>query len=240
MARGYPDYANPVYTIASRNLDFNVINTMIGGIATLDGRGRLFWYDNFREGLGGWLPTYGGDGNLPVVSTAWSEVQPASLLLSSGSAGSSYTSQAVKQFVMPRNLPIGLECSFLNDHGTGDIAIELAYYFPTTGYVAGVKFESATKKVYLRTTGGYTELTEVGSYDPRFNIALVKFTADWINNKYGRLIIGDTEYDISAYPLNTVGFADRVHVEINLYLHGDVSDSEKFYFGHVYFTTDEP
>jgi len=55
MARGFPDYANPLYDIASLAFDLSSLETAQIGVSRLDGLGRLVWFDNFRGGIGGWL-----------------------------------------------------------------------------------------------------------------------------------------------------------------------------------------
>ena len=87
MPRGLPDYYNPNTVLAAKMIDMGQVLTGIIGINTVDGRGRITWYDNFREGTGAWIDSSAGDATPVIASIAHSEIPPCAMRLSSGTSG---------------------------------------------------------------------------------------------------------------------------------------------------------
>jgi hypothetical protein len=240
MARGYPDYANPVYSIASKNLDFSVLNALLGGVATLDGRGRFYWWDNFREGISAWHTAKQNDGVAPVASTAWSEVPPASALLTCGTAAGAFSSIMTAQIVQPRNSPLGLEFSIYLSQGKFRLDAYLLFNHPTDAYTAGFRFDFANNLIYIYLPTGFTLLPGTPDIHTGGATIPIKFTADRDNYKYGRLLIGENEIDTSGYTLGALPPVANIYTSMQFNFNGSASDGTKLYIGHVYLTLDEP
>ena len=86
MPRGGPDYGNPVNQQAVKTVDPGEITRARLNTDTLDGKGRMFWFDDFHSNLSAWNIGQGGAAKYPIIDVGLgtSEVPPSSLLLSPG------------------------------------------------------------------------------------------------------------------------------------------------------------
>jgi hypothetical protein len=240
MARGYPDYQNPVNKVAGRLVDFSAIVVSQLGMSPLDGLGRLVWFDKFHGSLSAWYIVLPDADDSAVICTDVSEVPPCCLRLTPsvtvvGGGPSVYHTQG---FTIPS--PSGLEVSMRVNAGHVRLYMEMALYYSGTVYYMQVYYLPVLRQFVLVSASPDTVLyTLPVAYSPGTWLT-VKLVVDWINKVGMHVLIGDLSFDISAYAPRTAATAFVDSLEINLGARGLSAAALPQYLGHVYLTMDEP
>jgi hypothetical protein len=240
MARGYPDYQNPVNQVAGRLVDFSSIVTAQLGLASIDARGRLFWWDTFHEGLGAWVPTVGAGWFAPYITNAHAMVQPSCCCLPGDVGVGVGSSQIFRALQVASPNTTGVEFSFLAKQSPSAIAVQMAMVRSLVAYYMTFTYLQNTGDVWLSAFGGpYLIATlPVNVGNPQWTIA--KLVINWPDMVGHHLLIGLDDYPLSAYVPDSVAVtnADCVYLIITGSTLNNLGLAQ--YLGHVYFTMDEP
>jgi len=240
MARGYPDYQNPVNQVAGRLVDFSGIQTAILGLATLDGLGRLVWFDKFHDGVSAWeLLTQGGT-IIPVINSAISEIPPSCLKfpVAGKPGGEGCSIMRGFQFTDPKT--VGCETAFLFNRT--DVLLLLIIYCIAHGTIRSmsVRYYALTGEIQLGHAGGWTTIvTLADSTFARLWIP-IKLVVDFENGVGRRLLVGIDSFSIASYSTPSAASVDtdQIYIKVqDLNMGPGVIDQ---YLGHVYLTMDEP
>lgn len=240
MARGYPDYQNPAYAIATRNVDMTDIITYLFGAVRLDGRGKVFWFDKFDKNMSAWSVSQVGAAIEPSISTDKAAIPPSSMLLDVGAAGSGNECWAIHMFPQPVRGRYGIETSLYLSNDVPDYQVDIGVH--KAGGVAAFRlyysFANNTIKLY---SGDYERVVmEIGALRYLTTFVPVKLVFDIDNDCLVRFIYNDVTVDVSDAPIVYIGGTTSIknYVEIKAISHA--APCSKGYCGYVIITSDEP
>ena len=240
MARGYPDYANPVYSLASRNVDFALIETGLIGAPSLDGLGRNIWWENWREGIYAWEPLPNSGVRLPYVHTKRAFIPPCSCRLPAQPGGIGGASQIGRRGYFHNALALGLDWSVAYDFTNTYLNVILWYDTPDTSYVGTLQFKLDTGIVYINSGDLAPAIATVDAPSDPGSWLRMKLVINVQTGYYQRLLLGQVEYDLSSYPLRVLGVTDAGHYRVYLQARCDGGVAPTVDIGHVIYTIDEP
>jgi hypothetical protein len=240
MARGYPDYQNPVNQVAGRLVDFSGIQTAILGLATLDGLGRLVWFDRFHDGLSAWELAIKGVGVAPVITSSLSEIPPSCVKLGISAGGVGTASQILRSIQLTTPKTFGLEFSVLYNQGNARVIATVMMIIGGVYWSLNVMYEPMNGTIGI--LGGVPSLTYV-TLAPGTLARLwipIKLVLDLENGVGRRLVVG-----MDSFSLANIGIGSGAHPEVDQIYIGIEADSLGAgvldqYIGHVYLTGDEP
>ena len=240
MARGYPDYQNPVNQIAGRLVDFSGIQTAILGLATLDGLGRLVWFDRFHEGVSAWELANAGAASLPDIYAAVSEIPPSCLRLRNAGAGAGDYSLIRRSFQFVNPLIWGLEWSVLRNSGNNWVAVQVTTVQSGFLRYMSVWYYPAARLIQLSHAGGQTTFVTLSATTMAGFWIPFKLVLDNVNGIGQRLVVGNQVFSITDYHQLTVATAVSDQLYVLLISRSQGAGSLDQYIGHVYLTLDEP
>jgi hypothetical protein len=240
MPRGYPDYANPLYSLASRNLDFGTLETASIGVPSVDGRGRILWWENWREGIYAWerLPTSGD--RLAYIHTNKAFIPPACCRLPAQATGVTQASQIARRGYHNFAMSIGLEFSVSYDVEDAHVRVASWYDTLTDTYNAELKLETETDSIYLADGVAWNLITTVATPSDPETWLRIKMVINAQTGYYERLIVGQIEYDVSSIPLPIGSGVDPGHYRAIIQARCDTAPIPTIDIGHVIYTIDEP
>lgn len=241
MPRSYPDWSNVRKEVSFiLREDLAELAARLGSIDVYDRRGYVIWWDDFRRGMGAWTTTLSGTGAAAALSTSGPKWPPFSLKLTGGSDGGR-SAQITKYFGPAMAGGIGLEASvdFLSDFYDFSFKVELdnnvAYYQPS------VKFFSDTDKIYyLSGAGSWVELDDLPlMYHTFSGYHNVKLVVDFDAGYYIRLLLDDSDYDLSDYALPSTPTFGNHHLGVLIYVRSRDGQNDSCYVDGVIITRDE-
>lgn len=222
---GFPDHGVPITQVAQITTDPGEIYTRLLGFAPTDGLGRVLFLDTFINGLAAWRIGNSGAGVLPAlvgqeVGFANAFVAPLGVEFDPGPTSGGYSNMHSPHY-LGQATRIGNEWAIqLPAFGAGtfpQISISFAYrhFTQANGRLAELRWNvNSDKKWAVNNNGSYVSLanTDMGidsSYSDYW--VQVKFVADWSTNKYVRLILGQTSFDLSTYTMPTTSISVPGH-----------------------------
>lgn len=240
MPRGLPDYYNPDTVLAAKMIDMGQVLTGVIGVNTVDGRGRIVWYDNFREGVGAWIDSSSGDATPVVATTVHCEIPPCAMRLSSGTSGGAGDGKAYFQLRLGQ--PYRMACEFTLYATTDDVRINLYMVYSTTGggKRGMIVIYPSTGLIQISTGGGLLNLTNIDMSAMANAWIPVKFVMDVPNDKYLRVMIGGQEISIPLYSLYATADTFDETAWIVVEVLGQDGADHNIYIGHTFITLDEP
>ena len=242
MPRGHADYSNPAYKIGAVNIDQNTIIAGLGGVVSVDARGRILFADKFDNGLTGWRISSTASGADPFVS-------PSHKAAYFGGTGVFLSPLAnAQQSWMIKDLGAVLD---------GQYGLEVMLYMETTSpivkitissrdsdgmqYVAAIRTDPEDEKIYLNESGEDVTVYDYSGYDdPLLGWTSLKIVGDWNTKKFIRACVGQQQFDLSANDLveGDTGIPGETRIQVLAQgVTGYVSDIGA---GYVIFTVDEP
>lgn len=240
MPRGYPDYQNPVNQVAGRLVDFSGIQSAILGLATLDGLGRLLWFDTFRGGLGAWELVSGGPGADPSISDQHAEIPPTCLKLDLGAGGAGSSSQISRTFIYTRPSIFGVELGLLLQHKHDMLTVTVTSFFGGVILEAVLEYDQWSGVVTLNLGFGALPILTVSNPDLSVTWLPLKLVLDFQNGVGRRLVVGSTVLSLADKTFNPGAGTGSDLVFMAIAGRGLATPSASQYVGHVYLTTDEP
>jgi hypothetical protein len=244
MPRGLPDYGIPQYSIATQSIDMATLVLAQTGICSVDGKGRIFYADNFHAGLAGFELGSGGDAKNPYPSTTHCYIPPLSMGMNAGSINGNGVAYAYKMFTTPDTTKFGIEV--MCGAGTSNPIIYdvmvLYGYQNSAGYKWEVKWNTNNGTISINVGGSFIN---IGTYYPNASFWIwtgIKLVGNISTGKYDRLLIGNVGYNLSSYNAYNVIVPTKGLIEIWLqcwpaltYQAGDYGR-----YGYVIVTVDEP
>jgi len=207
MARGQPDFGMYAAKTTTAGLaDMAELAVRLGSIVTYDRRGEVVDFDDFEDTIVKWSQISAGEDTL--VSHYHENVKSGSQALDITTDTADGDFGHIRRFrSVLASKRIGVEISISNWSANIDFFIEVSYYDGVTLHYAELKIDLTAHKLYVKDkTEGYVEIADLGLlYAFPWHWYTVKLVIDFDNDKYVRLLFADTEYDISAYTLETSG-----------------------------------
>lgn len=243
MPRGTPDYGNPNYTFSSVVNDNMDLLSMNAGVARIDNRGRIIWYDDFRGGLSRWAISASGSGITPILTqeSGFSFGHYGSVKLDPFILGGESTMEM--QSVAPVSEKIGIEVSVYPVQGFASFSLNLyGWHTGSNGKYMAFYLESGTGDIKINHLSGLAMVADISSSAlvmGRWNT--IKLVGNYLTGKYERLLYGNTQYDISSYFMPNVSNAIGGHISIGITVESVANPNfEPVYIGHVIISGDEP
>lgn len=203
MPHGGPDWStggqiSTVHTVE----DLGELAARLGSIVTFDRRGNIIFLDDFESGIEKWTHESfaGGEG------LAWSSIHARNGDFSAKLTTDDHTNDdavMIATIPYPALSQIGFEFSFLRDSYLKQITIAIELETGADVVSAGATWTAATKTWTVTDKDGavhnLTPTITLGIDYPMF--FTVKLVADFINRNYIRLIINNTEFNLSGITL---------------------------------------
>lgn len=241
MPRGLPDYYNPDTIVSQRLANVEEVVTAIRKIGSIDNRGRTLFIDDFNEDLAGWVVSSEDAAADPVLSTGQAFIPPAAVYLDAGDTGGDDNSKLTKIIQLGASARIGFELSYWYHSDAPMLQAEIRYDLAGDDYFAYLSVTPADGAVRIWSSAGWTTICNVG-YNAWSEGAWLplKFVADFETGEYVRLLVGQEEYDISAYVLMSTILAVAGRAEFRLICYPTGEGADTGYIGHAVGTVDEP
>jgi hypothetical protein len=243
MARGQPDYDNPDLTVAVNKTDTGFLFPSLNGFSPVDSRGRIIWFDDFRNGLTRWIKESDAGGGTPYHYYADG--------FANGYNGSVLFDPIVNGGLSGMYIQNIVEFSKI-------MGIEVALYMPTNSGRPRVTFQVArdggssyttyfvinptTGAIAVSISGGEQTITTPSNIDHIRNRWIsIKLVADFDSGKLVRLFVGNNLFDISAYSMaaGVSGYKGYLLSEITADA-TSATNKQPVYLGNVIITGDEP
>ncbi len=242
MAHGKPDWnrtAGPATTYQLDDLGEEAAR--LGSIVTFDRRGDIIWLDDFENTLNKWEDTLGGTGAAAAISTVRMRNGGNSALLTGGSDGTGQ-SEIIHRSPFTVASRVGMESSFHTDGEIDYLQMQIITRDGTDQVTYNVRFDDAGQILSYLNSGG-TRTTIVSSFQVE-NLATLfntwKLVVDQTTGEYVRLIINNTEHDLSGNGGFGASSALEAHVQIDLFLHSRSGQNDTAYIDDVILTQNEP
>lgn len=243
MARGQSDYGKYAPTEALSGMaDLAELAVRLGSYVIFDRRGKVIDYDNFQGVAQAWTTV---KGILSDATAIFDILNPGigdqCIKLNIPAEGDSPI--ALLRGIAP--LPserIGVEVAFAEPDLTGTLSISLRKYDGEAREEANLYINFATNTLYSGAGIAPDDFVMVVApfHQVRRIYHPLKFVVDFETGKFVRLIFRATEYDLSAYSVDSSGDDTAPHVEVRLgfsWLSGaDIGVS----FTNYILTMDEP
>ena len=240
MPRGLPDYYNPDTLVSQRLANVEEIVTHQRGIASLDNRGRTLYYTNFGDGVYDWLCSKSNDGVVPVASIDYAEIAPCSLKMDAGTDTGGGWSNVHKDFRLFDIGKAGFEFSFGYYAETARILAQFYYNDGITSHTALITVDYDARKMYVYDDGVKTALFDLPGDPDYLSWTPVKIVMNFETNMYERIIIGQEQFDLSSYVMQSGLASLKGYLSAQFTADAQDDGTNIAYIGHVAVTVDEP
>lgn len=241
MSHGAPDYSNVSKDgLVYRVDDLGELAVRLGSIVTYERRGEVYWLTNFDNGLGDFESFTSGIGSDIKLNNVKNEIGPYSIELIGGNQVG-YYAQINKILAVPLSSKVGFQISIEHSSDSYVTQIDLTIYDGFTLYNGSVWIQPTLQQIQLRNSDGdYFVLASGLSFLPNTQYFMhVKLVIDIETNKYVRLLIDNTEYDISAYSLASGGSSIKKSIQAKVTNFNDTQDPSSIYVDNFIITVNE-
>ena len=241
MVHTLPDYTSKWKTkTISAIADNAELAVRLGSIDTFDRRGNVVWMDDF-EGIGQkWRYSYSFAVGTTTLSATRCYRGSTSMKQVTNTNIDDYA-EIWKILPNPSNSSLGIEATLYQDDSSGYYVMYLLGYTGTTYYSAAVKWDWATHNVYYQDdTPGWVLLDSVPFKNWVDEYWLpIKIVLDWSTFRYKRIIVGENEYDMSAFDLYHAASVQRASIQIRIGQHTAAAAAKTGYVDNVILTQNE-
>lgn len=240
MPRGQPDFgAQAPRTTVGGLSDMGELAARLDSPVTFDRRGDVIWLDNFEGTEGMWeLFGVGGD-NAQELSGDTARSGMCSLKLTTGNTTGN-TARMIGYLPYPVLSKIGIEISFTMNGSLSQYLWRYRLYDGTNYYQAQLRYNSTTKVWDIDDNGTWRTIRTEGLLSTLYLFNTVKMVIDFVANKYVRLILNESEYDISAYSLVETASGTASHIRARIEITTGVNFNHSAYFDDFIVTQNEP
>jgi hypothetical protein len=243
MSRGYPDYNVADITFFSKDDPNSDVIAQQSGFSRLDNRGRIVWFDDFRNGLIRWSPSNNGTGINPIhlvgseLSVGYNGAVKFDPVANNG------ISMIDTDLVLPVAKKIGIEVGLRLFANYADVEIRLGHSYQEGSPKDAILYiRSGTGKIDIYNNLVNTTIYTVSSLAYFLNSWIsIKYVIDIENNKWVRALLGNQQIELSSYSLRsgTLGLSGSTNLLIRATGTSAVLKSA-WYLGYVVVSGDEP
>lgn len=241
MVYTFNDYADQLSTGASYSEPELLEQAVrLGSISVFERSGTTLFMDDFEAPTLKWEVTGSGTGAEAVLSTTYILKGSQSCKITGGSTADK-SLELIRRLPAPAVANFGLEFAYNYNSNIDDLTITLYYYDSLKEHKAQIIIDYASQFIkYLDSAGDKLAVNSLPlPYDSADLFHNIKLVADFINNKYVKLIYDDTEYDISSYSYYRSNSANEKHIAISIKItHGEAT-TQSIYLDSCIFTTNE-
>jgi hypothetical protein len=242
MVRGQPDFgASSPKTAGAGLSDIGELAARLGSIVTWDRRGDVEYLDDFESPTIKWYLMEAGTASVGELSPTTSRSGSQSLKCTVGVLAGNLVG-IVRYFPIIELQREGFELSFAVIDPELKLEMMCWHYDGTTQKKAGLKIEFDDGKLYyFNSAGGWTNFATYYALDGgAYLFSTAKLVVDFKESKYVRLIINDTEYDLSAYATDDDPSATIPEVYVDARMIATENGTFTAYIDDFIFTGNEP
>lgn len=238
----YPDggfsSGGMVYAVTG---DLAELAARLGSPVTHNREGNVLFLETFEHGLGGWAATGYGTGAEVITSALQFRSGGYSCKMVAGSDGAA-AAKIVRRFPYPALSLYGLEVSWYPEAHSDQVDFVLSRMDGTNEHQFYVQYDNTANVVKVKDDSGnwVTVVTGLELASGRWPFQTIKVVVDLVNDEFLRLIINETETDLSGNPAYVFANADGPHVRVDLKLWGEAAYNGFSYFDDVILTQNEP
>lgn len=221
--------------------DLAELAARLRSVVTHNREGTVVYIETFESGMSPWQTTEAGTGAEIIVSNANYRSSGYSCKMTGGSDGA-HGAQMFRRFPYPALGRYGLEFSALLDTDLQYLIWMLQLRDGTTEYQFQVTYNPATEELIVREAGGgYTTAATGVVLDTGSGLFhTLKLVADFANGTYLRLIVNETEYDLSDYTAYSFANATNPHILVTITMYSNVGTNAVVYVDDLIVTRNEP
>jgi len=240
MPRGAPDYFVPASNISAVQIDNSSLLVGLGGVMPMDGKGRIYFYDTFKEGLARWGLLAGGNGKIPKLVNSAAFSPPVSIQFTPDQGAGAGVSELRTAFQFTQNNTVGVELAL--DVQGWDLYqyIMMDFRNGVKNYRARVRIQQTNKTVEIETTGGWVLIYGFPEAAGLQSWIQIKLVFDMGTAKYVRFVIGDTSIDLTQDCYFIGGSFLSYEILLDILMSSTNLNEEHPLLGYVIMTTDEP
>ncbi len=239
--RGYPDYNNPFYSIASRSSDFAQGQALAEGFIPLDNLGRMILAENWRNGIEAW-GIFWTDATVTLrQSGKWPESNPSCLRMAFAVSGAFTEAYVDKSFGTTTIERWGVEFSFLSDAANKDLDVTIEQREGTAGWKFSVRVNLDARTVEVYDGASWVQVGTAYFDQAGMIYQAVKFVVDFTALTLERIIIGDQRQDLQAVSGQATAYIGDAFYTVVRVSCVNVGGGTSFcHIGHIFVTVDEP
>ena len=242
MARGQPDFGSYQQQQAIAGLaDVGELAARLGSINVYDRRGFTVWQDNFEGPNLAWTLSRNSGGTLPALSSAKPYMGSQSCyFVTAAGVGAGATIERL--FPLLRTGKIGIEFMlYLENETAGYFWSRMLVYDGTNISNAWLRLDmKGNTAIIITSTGQVTIATSPFNSAANNAYTAIKWVIDTVNDKYVRLLINDTEFDISSHVIAGGGSTTDKFIHVINNLHGVAAGTQLAYLDNIILTQNEP
>jgi hypothetical protein len=240
MARGLPDYQRPSMSISQKVIDLSALLVAISGVPLIDGRGRLYYLDNFRNGIAGYTTVVVGDGVAGALATTLSEVEPNSVNINGGTTGGGGSSEFGRGWIIDVSGRIGLELGVRIAITNQTFQVKINFSTAAALLTARVTMNPTTRVISVFTPTGEVTFSASEATFIANTWTTIKLVADFDLGYYVRFILNGVEYDLTAYQVRTAAGPTAGLLWTSAIVTPTINFAAQTRIGHWALTVDEP
>lgn len=221
--------------------DLAELAARLGSVVTHSREGSIVHIETFEHGLGPWNPTGYGTGAEIYISTTAYRSSGYSCKMTAGSDGSA-AAKIFRKFPYPQLGMYGLEFSWQNGQAPDNIQCRLAYYDGTNEHQFSIRYRAAEQDLQVKDSTNTFQTFATGiDLMPGFaGFQTFKLVADFENDEYVRLILNETEHDLSDYTPYIFAETDAPNVRVDIILWGNSGANNWCFVDDLILTQNEP
>jgi len=243
MARGYPDYNNPLYNIAARNLDLSSALLAMRGIQSVDGLGRMVYATTFADGLNDWKQY--ASGAAPVWYASGVEPEIAPVCASTTTAPPTYASVAMWHHnALSDYTGIGVQLSVQHAANLAQLQVEIQLWSSDGVYIRENLYKLLVRPANsdIQYKNSHTSYTTVASLDRMTGYThwnTIKMVIDPATQTFVRLRVNNQTYAPNIQDNSALVIPPAI-VLLGITAITPDSTARSQSVGHVLITYDEP
>lgn len=242
MAHGKSDWNRTAGLVTTYQLDdLGEHAGRVGSINTFDRRGDLIWFDDFENSINKWLVSAPDTGAAAAISTTRARNGSNSALLTAGSDGT-LTTDILHRSPFTSLSRIGLEMSWSIDSVFDTLLMQVFARDGTNQLQPQIRYDK-TNQVLEFFNNGSTFTSLATGLDltalPTF-FHTWKMVFDMASGEYVRVILDNTEFDLSGNPVLSAASALEPHLQLAVFLAGRAAQNDTMFIDDVILTQNEP
>jgi len=240
MARGQQDFGvyAPKTTVAGLS-DLGELAARLFSPVTFDRRGDVLWLDNMEGTERTWVPFGTGTGHKAEHSPEQARSGFCSMKLTTGSTLGNYE-QLEKYLPYPALSKIGFEISFTVTGHMAEFLWYIRLYNGSDYYEGRLRFTYSTTLWEIYDNGTWRTVKTGTVNESQYIFNTMKLVCDFNTNEYVRLILNETEYDLSSYSLTTSNSTVKPTLNLLVKVTNRTASNWVEYFDDCIVTQNEP
>jgi len=242
VAHGMRDWSNMgaeenVYGM----VDMAELAARLGSPDLFNREGNVLFIDTFEYGLKPWNLVGSGTNADAIASHEWSRYGGYSMKLITGyELGGGMLAQRL--FPYPVLSRYGVEYAFSIQPGVTQIDTILNHHDGTTRHSYSFRIQLDANRLIIWKTGGVPVIfkTSLALSTSSYANHMLKMVVDVINNKYLRIILNDTEYDLSEYGSSDSPSGATPVMDVSITAYSGEDSNAAFYMDDFIVTFNEP